>query len=149
MKQGTAPSPTRTSFFPHSNLRPAVIFKSGRVENAAGCTPRSGTLAGVPVDFFGTSTTTNSSALVSGTGASPGATEPRAIPGACAMISTASPSITLIISLSLPERSTRAFCGEPAPRRALRNPSPIDSTASRALVRKMRLRNEEKNVIAQ
>jgi len=90
-------------------MRPAVILISGRVENAAGCTPRSGTLAGVPVDFLGTSTTTNSSAEESGMGASPVATDPRAIPGAWAMISTASPRRTLIISLSLPDRSTRAF----------------------------------------
>jgi hypothetical protein len=126
-----APSPTRISFVPHSNFRPAVILKSGRVAKAAGCTPRSGTFAGVPVERFGMSTMTKSSPEESGDSAPPPSTAPRAIPGAWAMISIESPKSALIISLSLPARITMALSGDPAARSVFLNPSPIDSTATK------------------
>ena len=46
--------PTATA----SKRRPSTISTSSRTSNAAGCTPRSGTFALVPVDRFGTSTIT-------------------------------------------------------------------------------------------
>ncbi len=86
-------------------------------------------MAGEPVERFGTSTTTNSSAEASGIEGSPGAGAPWAMPGVWAMMSVASPSSTLIISLSLPLRRMIALSGDPAARIVRRKPSPIDSTA--------------------
>ncbi len=53
-----------------------------------------------------------------------------AMPGACLMMSTSGPLSPLVISLSAPLRMTSARSGEPAPRIAAVNPSPIDSTAT-------------------
>jgi hypothetical protein len=47
-----------TSFFPGSKRRPSTISISSRTPNAAGCTPRRGTFASVPVARLGTSTIT-------------------------------------------------------------------------------------------
>ena len=103
-------------------MRPSTIFTSGRTAKACSFTPRSGTLASVPVERFGRSTTTNSSGEAS---ALPPA---RAAPGACATTSASDLSITLVISLSAPERITMAVSGEPVEVITRRNPSPIDNT---------------------
>ena len=56
-----APAPTMTSLRPHSKRRPAAILKRSRTSKAAGTTPRSGTLASVPVERLGRLMMTNSS----------------------------------------------------------------------------------------
>src|SRR5215207_1839303 len=86
--------------------------------------PRRGTLASVPVERLGRSTTTYSSAEA--TGIRPA----RATPGASEMMRVASRSRPLIISLSLPERRTIAVSAEAFEVMVLRKPSAIDSTAT-------------------
>ncbi len=82
------------SFLPGSKRRPAIILKLLRTSKAAGCTPRRGTLASVPVERLGASTITKSSAEASGPDAA------RATPGASAMMRVSSRPMPLIISLS-------------------------------------------------
>ena len=53
-----APRPAMTSRRPGAKFRPSTISTSPRTAKALGSTPRRGTLAGVPVDFLGRSTTT-------------------------------------------------------------------------------------------
>ncbi len=84
--------------------------------------PRIGTLAGVPVDRFGRSTTTKSSAAA--TGRPPSC----AMPGACLTMSVSGPVRPLVISDCDPLRRTIARSGDPVPCTAALKPSPIDST---------------------
>ena len=98
---------------------------SSRTPNAAGSTPRSGTFAGVPVLRLGTSTTTKSSADATGPPAA------RRTPGASLMIRVLSRGSPLLSSVSLPPRMTIAVSGDPAPASAARNPSAMESTATK------------------
>ena len=55
------------------------------------------------------------------------------IPGACFMISTASPARPLVISSSAPPRMTMARSGSPALCIVRENPSAIDNTATNTM----------------
>ena len=119
--------PTMISLVPGRNARPSTIRSSSRMSNAAGSTPRSGTFAAVPVVRFGTSTTTNSSAEATGP------PSVRCTPAASFTIRALARSSTLLNSVSLPPRITIAVSGDPAPTIAARNPSAIDSTATKTI----------------
>ena len=114
-----------TSFLPHSNMRPSTSLSLSRTLSAACSTPRIGTLASVPVERLGRLMMTNSSAEASGP------SSVRATPGASAMMRVLSRRKPLTISLSAPLRRTMAASGEPEAVRALRNPTPIESTPTR------------------
>ena len=120
-----APTPTMTSFLPHSNMRPSTSLSLSRTLSAARSTPRIGTLASVPVERLGRLMMTNSSAEASGP------SSVRATPGASAMMRVLSRRKPLTISLSAPLRRTMAASGEPEAVRALRKPTPIESTPTR------------------
>jgi len=111
-----------TSFLPHSKRRPSTSLSLSRTLSAAGSTPRIGTLASVPVERLGRLMMTKSSAEAS----EPSAV--RATPGASAMTRVLSRRKPLTISLSAPLRRTIAASGEPEAVRALRKPTPIEST---------------------
>ena len=117
--------PTMISLVPGRKVRPSTMRTSSRTRNAAGSTPRRGTLAGVPVLRLGTSTTTNSSADATAPSAE------RRTPGASLMTRVLSRGRPLLSSVSLPPRMTMAVSGEPAPARAARNPSAMESTATK------------------
>ena len=55
------------------------------------------------------------------------------MPGASEMSFTCSPEKPLVISVSLPARSTMTVCGSPVPVIAARKPSAIDSTAVKTI----------------
>ena len=101
------------------------ILISGRTSKAAGSTPRSGTLASVPVVRLGTSTTTNSSAEATGPAGV------RSTPGASFTMRVASISRPLDISVSLPVRSTSATSGDVPRSITRRNPSAMERTATK------------------
>ncbi len=92
--------PTMTSRTPRSKRRPWTILTSSRMANAAGPTPRNGTLFGCVWPWRGRSTITTSSALTSGR---PPAS--LAMPGTLASSAACSRPIPLDISASEPERS--------------------------------------------
>ena len=85
-----------------------MSFASSRTPKLAGSIPRIGTLAGVPVEIFGRSISTNSSAAASGNAPS------WRRPGACLMMSASGPPMPLVISSSAPLRITSARSGDPA-----------------------------------
>src|SRR4030095_14993254 len=99
-----------------------MVDASSRTGIVSGSIPRIGTWAAVPVDFFGRSMITNSSAELSGD------CPLRRTPGACLMTSTSGPPRPLVISLSAPLRITSARLGEPDPVMAAGNPAAIEST---------------------
>ena len=99
-----------------------MIFRLSRTSNAAGSTPRNGTLASVPVDRLGKSMMTNNSAEASGPWAV------RAIPGVSAIMRVSSRPKPLTISLSAPLRRTIAPSGDPETAMACRKPAAMEST---------------------
>ncbi len=114
-----------TSLRPHSNIRPSTIRKSSRTRGAARSTPRSGTLASVPVERLGRLRMTKSSGDASGPSAA------RARPGASAITCVSSPDRPLIISESAPLRSTMALSALAERAIIRRTPAAIDSTVTR------------------
>ena len=120
-----APRPTITSFRPVSNRRPSTMRTFGRTAKALGPTPRSGTFAVVLVLFLSRSTMTNSSAEATGP------LSLRRTPAASATRRTSSSARPLTISLSAPERITMAVSGDPVAAIVLRNPSAMESTATK------------------
>ena len=101
--------PTMISLVPGRKTRPSTRRTSSRTPNAAGSTPRSGTLATVPVLRFSRSTTTNSSAEATGP------LSARRKPAASLMMRVSASARALLSSLSLPPRMMIAVSGEPAP----------------------------------
>ena len=120
-----AARPTMISFLPVSNRRPSTISTSSRTSKASSSTPRSGTLASVPVERFGRLITTNNSADTSGPDF------PCTTPGASPTIRDSSRLMPLIISESAPLRRMTALRGEPATTIALRNPLAMESTPTK------------------
>src|SRR5882672_5166067 len=100
---------------------------SSRTCSATASMPRSGTLAGVPVERLFTSTMTYSS------GDASARLSTRFRPGASLMTSAWPPGKPLVISESAPRRMTIARLGEPALAIAARKPSPIESTATNTI----------------
>src|SRR6185369_2654041 len=120
-----APTPTITSFLPHWKGRPFNILMSSRTWNAAGSTPRMGTLASVRVERLRRFIITNSSADASGP------LLERATPGASAMMRVFSLMKPLTISLSAPPRKTMAASAEPDVAITCLNPAAMERTATR------------------
>ena len=117
--------PTMISLVPGRNMRPSTRRTSSRTPKAAGSTPRSGTLATVPVVRFSRSTTTKSSAEATGPPSL------RRTPAASLMMRVSARARALLSSLSLPPRMTIAVSEEPAPASADWKPSAIESTATK------------------
>ena len=106
-------------------MRPSTRRTSSRTPNAAGSTPRNGTLATVPVLRFSRSTTTNSSAEATGP------LSARRTPAASLMMRVSARASVLLNSLALPPRMMIAVSGDPAPASAAWKPSAIESTATK------------------
>ena len=115
--------PTMTSRTPRSNGRPSTIRTSSRMANAAGWTPRNGTLLGSVSPLRGRSTITTSSADASGRPAAS-----RATPGSVASRTAWSRGTPLDSSASEPARSMMTRSGRPVLASVWRKPSDIAST---------------------
>ncbi len=113
------------SLRPGSKLRPSTIFTSSRTWNAAGCTPRSGTLASVPVERLGRSMTTKSSAEASGPAAD--AQHSRRVGDDARHVAGEAARHLAVAAAAQHDRGVRRARRS---QQAWRNPSPIESTAT-------------------
>src|SRR5215467_11401132 len=88
-------------------MRPWTILTCLRISSTLGETPRSCTLASVPVEIRGMGAMSTASAVTKGP------LGPRAMPGASCITFTASKATPLVISDVAPPRTIRALSGEP------------------------------------
>ncbi len=117
--------PTMSSARPGRKNRPAVIRTLARTSRTLAETPRTWTLASVPVRASGKAAMTTTSPEASGPRAS------RATPAASSIVRSSSRVIALTISESAPARRTMAFPGEPEATSVARKPWAMASMATK------------------